>query len=231
MADHWPPTRRRPSTGQMYGQLVAIDPAPQDGWRSNRVIMHLRAASYRIMQEAFDGAGVDWRSCLVQPRGNGALVLAPPRTPPQALVEPLMNGLAAGVRTHNLLHNESARLRMRMALHAGVVHFDPAGPAGRAVQLAEALVSSPEFVAVCEDRRAEVGFIASDQVYAEVLQDPGPLIGPEMYRSLKLVAHGERVLAWTYLRPSPPRPGVTRPYPVRERFDENTPGWNADEVA
>ncbi|WP_146087338.1 hypothetical protein [Thermomonospora echinospora] len=231
MADHWPPTRPWPTTGQEYGQLVVIEPTPPDGWRSNKVTMYLREASYKVMQSAFDGAGIGWQSCLVQARGNGALVLVPAQTPPQASAEPLITGLAAGIRAHNRLHNESAWLRMRMAVHMGIVCFDPAGPAGRAVQLAGALVDSAEFAGACADNCAELGFIASDQVYAEVLREPGLLIEPEMYRPIKLVAQGERILAWTYFRPSPPRPGVTRPYPVKEGVGGDARGWDADEVA
>lgn len=230
MADHWP-ARPWPSTGQVYGQLVAIEPVPLDGWRTDKVTMYLREASYKIMRSAFDDAGVDWRSCLVRARGNGALVLAPPRTPPRALAEPLMNGLAAGVRAHNRLHNESAWLSMRMAVHMGTVCFDPVGPAGRAVQLVGALVDSAEFAGACADGCAELGFIASDHVYEEVLQEPGLLIEPEMYRPIKMVAHGERILAWTYFRPSQARPGVPRPHPVRYDAGDGGRGWNADEVA
>jgi hypothetical protein len=200
MEKHWLPPGPWPPDGQLYCPLVTVEPVPADGWRSDQVTLRLRAAYQRIMTLGFEQAGVAWDYCLVQARGNGAIVLLPQTVPPALLGTPLAQSLYAALRAHNELHSKSAQLHLRMAAHLGTVRFDAAGPAGHSVELLLTLVEAAEFVAAGADASAEFSLIVSDYLYEEVIRHSGE---PAQFRSLKVTGAGGRVQSWTWFQPDP----------------------------
>jgi hypothetical protein len=86
-----------------------------------------RAGLYGALRVAFDRGGVGWRECSHEDRGDGALILVPPEVPKSLLVTGVLRELAAELRTHNVVHSQEARIRLRMAVHAGEVQRDKEG--------------------------------------------------------------------------------------------------------
>lgn len=197
MVEHRPPPGPWPTGEQRLSMLVFVEPVPVDGWRSDEVTMHLRDAFYRIMQESFDRIGLDWQSCLRQPRGNGAVILLPQNAPPSVLAAPLAYALLAALRTYNSCYNESAQLRLRMAAHMGTVRFDHAGPAGHNIETLLALPESAEFQRAYDQADAEFGYVVSELVHDDVVRHSG---GSALFRPIKISVRGEHIEAWTWFR-------------------------------
>ena len=123
-----------------------------------------RRLLYTVLSESFESAGVPWRHCRHEDRGDGAVVLIPPEIPKPVVVR----GLLAGFGDHLA---EVARrqglppLRIRAALHAGEVHFDPHGIAGSDVNLTFRLAECPELKQALRLSRTGFAVILSDALY------------------------------------------------------------------
>lgn len=232
MTVHWPSARKWPVEGHRYMQLVSIEPAPVNGWCRDKVTMYLRETFYKIVQRAFEDTRIGWNAGWAKARGNDVLVLLPSEVPLETLVGPLAAGLLAEVRLHNSLHRELAQLSLRMAVHTGVVRFDPAGAAGCAVQLVDTLIGSAQFIDACAAIGAELAVIVSERVYEQVLQDSSDLAERGGYGPIKVGEAGERVQAWACFHPFAGQPGRVRPYPRSARAgDDGESRGEADEAA
>jgi hypothetical protein len=90
----------------------------------------IRAGLYRVLDEAFTGAGIPWTNWYREDRGDGVLILAPPDAPKGTFVESLPRELVKALRKHNDAHGKEEQIRLRMALHAGELNRDDHGMVG-----------------------------------------------------------------------------------------------------
>lgn len=180
--------------------------------RDDEIRQMLRYALYRLLQSAFDDAGIGWRACAHIDRGDAVLVLGPPGVSPAVLVEPLLSLLRAGLALYNRYASVAARLRLRAALHTGPVHADAYGLAGTAVHHAVRLESAEPVRAALRDDDADLAFIVSDRLFDDIIRHGFGPIDPAAYRPvpagddrgwLTLPAHGRP--------PTAGDPGVTVP--------------------
>ncbi len=131
-----------------------------DPRRDDEIQLALRRALYVILDGALPGEAAE-------DRGDGILTTLPAGT----AVRPLLSELHTGLRRHNRLSVEPARMRLRVALHRGEVHRDRHGLAGRAVNHVFRLLDAPAFKALAS--ATELAVIASETVYRTVLgRDP-----------------------------------------------------------
>lgn len=72
------------------------------------------------------------------------------------------------------------RIRLRIALHAGEVHYDSHGVAGMAITHAFRLVDQPMFKAALADSAGLLGVIVSEWFYDEVVRHY-PAAEPDSY--------------------------------------------------
>jgi hypothetical protein len=49
--------------------------------RDNDIRLYLRRSLYQILQDAFQGSGLPWAECHHEDRGDGVLIIIPPRIP------------------------------------------------------------------------------------------------------------------------------------------------------
>ncbi len=86
-----------------------------------------------MLAAAFSDAGISWRQTYHEDRGDGVLVVVGPHVPASLLLDPLVLLLRARLRHHNKMSSDPAKIRLRMAVHAGPVMFDDSGVVGHAV--------------------------------------------------------------------------------------------------
>jgi hypothetical protein len=115
--------------------------------RTNRNQVAVREGLYGAMRKAFDRSGIRWADCRHEDLGDGVLILVPPEVPKGLFVELLPSALGAALRAHNDTHPGQERIRLRMALHAGEVHYDEHGVTGASVTLAFRLMDAGELKA------------------------------------------------------------------------------------
>jgi hypothetical protein len=179
-----------------------------DRRRDDDVQLYVRAELYRILEKAFGAVGIPWRACHREDRGDGVLVVVPALVPTELLISPLAERVRAGLRRHNKLSSDAAQIRLRMALHAGHVHFDAYGVAGQTLVHAFRLLEAPAFKSAFAATRCELGFVVSDRLYDDVIRHGPGLIDPDLYDAISVSLKETEARAWVHFPPGTVRPAL-----------------------
>lgn len=203
--------RPRPyaAKGALQCAVVAFDIAGfGDRRRDDDVQLYVRAGLYRILEESFEDAGVPWRECHREDRGDGVLVVVPALVATESLISPLTERVREGLRRHNKLSSEPAQIRLRMALHAGHVHFDAYGVAGQTLVHAFRLLEAPTFKTAFAATGRELGCVVSDRLYDDVIRHGPGLIDPDLYDAISVSVKETEARAWVHFPPGAVRPAL-----------------------
>jgi len=197
---HAAPHQPAPGTrGQACG-LFAVDivgftsPARDDDLQ-----LYLRDALYRILERAFNESSLSWTVCKHEDRGDGALVVVPPTTPIQGLIDSLPERLRTLIRVHNRLSSPAAQIQLRLAVHVGYVHRDSHGFAGDAVDELLGLLHAPRLKQLLADRGRELGLITSDFVHQTILRHQPTLMGPAAYHPVTVEVKQGKTRSWMHI--------------------------------
>ncbi|MFF7359889.1 hypothetical protein [Streptomyces sp. NPDC008125] len=127
-----------------YRALLACDIAGSAG-RGEQYLQEIRGVLRTALSDALGTAGPDARGFASVDTGDGFRLVAPARLPKAALLFPLLPELCARIRAHNRHAGPETRLRVRAAVHAGEIRFDPDGTVSGAPfeALARLLDSAP----------------------------------------------------------------------------------------
>jgi hypothetical protein len=151
------------------------------------------------------------RAYRVQPlpredRGDGQLVLLPPRLDPTTAIPALVAGLRHGLHVANSDLGPFGRLRVRVSMAQGAIqHRAPLGPRGDAV-ISACRLSEAETLREALRRRSEadLAFTVTDDLYRDVIRhDFGSLPSAE-FTQVKVSVKEYDGTAWTYLPASGP---------------------------
>ncbi|XVQ13273.1 hypothetical protein ACQP1W_12245 [Spirillospora sp. CA-255316] len=164
---------------------------------------YLRRSLYGLLAGAFEGAGVPWDAVVHEDRGDGVLVVAPSTIPTGLFVDEVFTGLGILLRRHNRWSSDLVKIKLRMALHAGHVHFDEHGMAGHALVHLFRLLEAPGFKSVFGASAAELGLSVSGYLYDEVVRDGRGGIEPDAFVPLPVQHKETSAGSWVHMRPGP----------------------------
>ncbi|MBO2449543.1 hypothetical protein J4573_20750 [Actinomadura barringtoniae] len=174
--------------------ILAVDIVGfNDESHDDEVQLALRRALYLILTQAFEAAPIAWADTVHEDRGDGAVIVLPPDVPAATVLGPLALHLRAAVRRHNRLASEIAQISLRVSVHAGEVHRDDYGLAGRAVNHVFRLLDAPAFKAVACGATA---LIVSGTLHDDVVRHAPGLIDPATYRPVIAALKETRAPAW-----------------------------------
>ena len=121
-----PPVLAEPVADPVHHTIFVVE---IEGFASaGRTNMHrltLRAGLYDVVQGALVGSGVSWLDCYHSDLVDGVLLLVPADYPKAVFSELVPVALTALLAEHNRVHRLPERIRLRVALHAGEVSYDP----------------------------------------------------------------------------------------------------------
>jgi hypothetical protein len=190
-----------------------------DPGRTNTLQLVVREGLYRIVEQAFREAGIDWRSCRHEDRGDGILILVAPDVSKSLLVDQLPDRLVAALRQHNARSSVPAQIRLRVALDAGEIYHDDFGVTGEALVRAFRLLNAPVLKEALGSSSGSLALITSDWFYRDVVRHV-PAAAPDAYLPARATVKETDVLAWvrlpdnvfptTWIQTSGPGPGTTR---------------------
>ena len=166
-----------------------------DPARNNADQVAVRDGMYEALACALANAGISRSSYASEDRGDGALVLISPEVPKSWLVTRLPIQLAAALDSHNAACSAHARIRLRMALHAGEIHPDTHGVAGNAVNKTFRLIEAPALKSALDASAGVLALIVSDWFYDEVVRHE-PAAQPGHYKHVHAVVKETRAAAW-----------------------------------
>jgi tetratricopeptide (TPR) repeat protein len=177
-----------------------------DPARTNADQVAVREQLYGALTNACAAAGVPWDECDHEDRGDGVLVVIPPSVPKAVLPDALTRSLAAELVAHNDTNGTARRrIRLRMAIHAGEIHYDEHGVAGRAVNLAFRLLEATELKAALARSSSVLALIVSDWFFDEVVWQSDP-DGRVAYERIRVVAKETDTVAWIRVLGTAARP-------------------------
>lgn len=139
---------------------------------------------------------VDWQR---QSTGDGELALLPASEEEPRVVDDYVYHLHGALRAYNRDLRPEARLRLRMAVHHGVVVPASPGFAGQGVVVVSRLLDSRPVRAALEVSDADLAVIVSDEVFSATIAQRYTTVPVEAFRRV-LVEHKEfRGDAWLHV--------------------------------
>lgn len=199
---------------------MTLDPVPRslvavdiEGYsrRDNQGQVELRAALRRVCDEAFEQIGVN--PDARQDQGDAFLILVKPDTPKARLVADLVREIGTALRSSNRNWAPEARMRLRMAFHAGDVHLDGTGFGGEAVVAVMRLIESDALRSALKTAPDDLAVIVSGQLHRDVVAQRYRGIDPADYHQTLVSAKGLSQAAWIRV-PGSPSAGVSAQPPA-----------------
>lgn len=177
------------------------DPRRDDNHR-----LQLRAGLLNVLAGAFSDAGVPWRRCRHQDRGDGLLTVAPPTISTTPLVDPFLLRLAERLGRHNEAADDPVRIRLRCALHVGPVLADGAGYPSASIIHATRMLDSTPLRRALTGSGADLAVMVSNYVYEAVVRHMGDPGRRETFRPARYRAKGTPITSWLYVATDPGDP-------------------------
>ncbi|MFY1631915.1 macro domain-containing protein [Solwaraspora sp. WMMB335] len=198
-------------TGPLHVTIVAFD-VEQSGGRDDQLILRMRADLREVVAEALRRQSLDLRAVDVADLGDGLRLVVPAQVPPSVLLDPFIGNLAAVLRGHRKAAAVSARLRLRVAVHMGLLHRDGGGWAGAALVHSARLLDSSVLRRHLEAaHRADLAVILSCDVFDQVVR-PGYGLDPDACGQVLVTEKETNTPAWIHV-PGYPHPATV---PVAE---------------
>ena len=139
-------------------------------------------------------------------RSADSIVLVPAEVPKGLLADSLPSALVTALHAHNDTHSGPEQIRLRMALHAGEVHYDQHGVTAAAVNLAFRLLDAGALKAALASSPGVLAVIASSWFYEEVVRHSPAAAA---YRPVEVAVKETTTTGWVCLpdRMGPGGPG------------------------
>ncbi|TDC74613.1 hypothetical protein [Actinomadura sp. 7K507] len=208
-----------------YRTIMAVDIEGSTS-RSDPVKAELRSVLYRLLEEAFNRAGIveRYREAYVD-RGDGMLVLVRPldEVPKTLLLHPVVPILSALLAEYNsepvIAPGGDRRIRIRVVVHAGEVHSDGRGNFGEALDVAFRLLDSPETKDALRRVRAPLVLVVSDDIYHSIVRHGYEGIRADSYvPAVRQRVNGRSHLGWVHDATASLAPAGTPGLAARRRW-------------
>jgi hypothetical protein len=193
--------------------LVAADMESYS--KRNNVLQHRAQQAFRqVMDDATADVQLDRVKWQIQQGGDGELAILPPEVSERAVASRLAPVADRLLREHNQGLAPEARIRLRLAVHQGLVHLDGAnGFPSEAVVHVCRLVDSPQVKQALRDfPDADVVLVVSDPLYREVIEHYRDL-RPDRFAEIRaeIPDKGFSAPAWIYVPGENAAGSVPRP--------------------
>ncbi|RUL91192.1 hypothetical protein [Verrucosispora sp. FIM060022] len=144
---------------------------------------------HRLLREAADGVGMDRVGWATQQAGDGELAVLPREIPEARVIGRFLPELNRRLRQYNASRLPVARIRLRVAVHQGMVHLDGAnGFPGQAVVMVSRLCdATPVRRALAAFPDAGVALVVSSDIYRDVVTEYPEEIRPDRFRRIEVV--------------------------------------------
>jgi class 3 adenylate cyclase len=180
----------------VHHAIMCVDIEGFGNWhRTNRDQLAVRAGLYRALRTAFMRSQVNWDNCYREDRGDGVLILVPAEVPKELLLAPFPDELMTELARHNEVANAHRHIRLRVAVHAGEVHYDEHGVTGMAINMAFRLLDADALKDELHGSPGVLALITSQWIYDEVIRH-SPQSKPGRYRRIEVANKETRAVAW-----------------------------------
>lgn len=177
----------------LHRSIVVVD-VEGSTTRNNSAKAGVRQAMYHLVEGALRTSGIGERQHepLID-RGDGVMALIHPvdQVPKTALLNRFVPTLTELLTEHNREQPRFA-FRLRCAVHAGEVAFDPRGAFGEAIDITCRLLDAPELKLKLARSGAPLVLVVSEDIHRSVIQHGYDGIDDQTFEPLVCVRVGER---------------------------------------
>ncbi|MEV6929466.1 hypothetical protein AB0M46_33925 [Dactylosporangium sp. NPDC051485] len=217
--------------------IVAVDIeqySPRDNLRQYRA----QQLFQEVMTEAVASIGLDRASWTTQQSGDGELAILPAETSEVSVVAGLVPALDRILREHNRSLLPEAKVRVRVAIHQGLVHLTGANgyPGEAVVEVCRLLDAQPLRRALTEFPRSSVALIVSRSIFQDVVRHGYHGLRPDRFAQVPVAVKQLVTDAWIYVpdedastiawerpvAPDPPTPAAAQDRPARTETGSTT---------
>jgi len=193
--------------------IVSIDVAGSAA-RDDQLLLRMRTDLQQLIAHTFTRQGLDPAWVDVEDLGDGVRLIVPAEVTPVRLLDPFLPHLAAALREHRKITAEPARLRLRVAVHMGLLHRDKAGWAGEPLVHSARLLDAPSLRrALAAAERADLAVIVSGDMHQKVIRH-GYGLDTAAYHRVSVAVKETRTIAWIHVPGYPSPPGLQEPAAV-----------------
>ncbi|MGC5054250.1 hypothetical protein ACLQ2S_22675 [Micromonospora sp. DT48] len=217
--------------------LVCVD-MERYSRRTNHQQYEAQHDFHRLLREAADAVGMDRVGWTTQQSGDGELAILPRDVSEARVIGRFVPELDRLLRRYNVSRLPAARIRLRVAVHQGMVHLDGAnGFPGQAVVAVSRLCDAqPVRRALAAFPDAGVALVVSADIYRDVVTEYPEELRPDRFRRVDVVHPAkefrepawlcvvdEDLTSWVDL-PTTPGEEPTRPCPASGEPPEGPAG-------
>jgi hypothetical protein len=168
--------------------------SPRDNVRQYRAQQLFRD----VMDEAVASIGLDRRSWTTQQNGDGELAILPAGTSELTIVADFVPALDRVLREHNRSLLPDAKVRLRVAIHQGLVHLTGANgfPGEAVVEVCRLLDAEPLRRALAAFPHASVALIVSRNIFHDVVRHGYRGLRPERFAQVHVRVKQQAMDAW-----------------------------------
>lgn len=180
-----------------------------------------------VLDEAAANARLDRSRWERQPQGDAELAILPPDTDEAVVVADFSRELATSLRRANRALNPGARLRLRLAVHCGVLHRGPLGYPGAAPVETCRLLDAPGLKdALAASDEADLALIVSARLFHDIVEPGYRGLRPELFRRVDVTVKEYRGTGYLTL-PGAAMPPGERDEPAPAGMPGNWPAVRA----
>jgi hypothetical protein len=203
----------------LHHTIVATD-VVGSGTRDDQQLLRMRADLQAILTFVLSRQSLDFAAIHHDDLGDGIRLVVPAAVTPRAMLDPFIPNLAAALREHRKLAAVASRIRLRVAVHTGLLHHDSGAWAG------EPMVHCTRLLDAALVRRtaqlnpdADLTVVVSQTVYDSVVRH-GYGLDAAACHEVPISEKETRTRAWLHL------PGCRQPvWPdVTQAPESGTPG-------
>lgn len=184
--------------------IVVMDVAGSGG-ADDRQQLRMREDLRAVLADVLERMPFDPSVVYQQDQGDGMRLVVPAEVSPRFLLDPFVPCLAAALREHRTVVAAQRRLRVRLAVHLGLLHQDDVGWAGAPlVHSARLLDAVPVRRTLTANPDADVVLVISESMYDAVARH-GYGLDVATYQQAQITVKETRCTAWIAV------PGCTDP--------------------
>ncbi|MFJ8580847.1 hypothetical protein [Micromonospora sp. NPDC093277] len=172
--------------------LVCVD-MERYSRRSNLQQYEAQKEFHSLLRGAASAVGLDRMTWSTQQAGDGELAILPRDVPESQVIGRFVPELNRRLRAYNASRVEAARIRLRIAVHQGLVHLDGAnGFPGAAVVLVCRLCDArPVKRALAAFPEAGVALVVSTEIFRDVVREYPEEMRPERFQRIR-ASHADK---------------------------------------
>jgi PAS domain S-box-containing protein len=189
--------------------------------RNNPTRARMRGGLHHILGNAMTAAGIDPDHVAQTEYGDGVVVLLDPHVSKARLLHPLLPRLVSGLARYNRTAPDTARLRLRVVVHAGELLRDAHGITGEDLILAFRLLDADAVRAHLLQTETDLVLVVSDVIYQGIVKHGYGAIDPARFQPVWVSAKETSVRVWLHVpdtgrntlapAPTPANHGLTTP--------------------